>query len=742
MGDSDREFLRKLLATFSVEAAQHVAVLSAGLVELETVSSDQRRAEIVETVFREVHSLKGAARAVNMTKVETVCQSLESAFSEMKSQGTIPSPERLDQLHHMVSIANAEIEAAASNQQANAPGVPARETPGTDAPNELSAPERTTGERSAIAETVRVSKAKLTSLLRQAEELVSTKAAASHRSAQTRELAAMLAAWERDWRRIRPLVRAIEQAPNGNGGAGALNGHKPNGTTTAALVELLERNERSLKSIKSQLSALSGGLEQDGRGLDRRVSELLDDMKRVSMIPFSTLLSGFPKIVRDLCRESGKEAEFVIEGGDIEADRRVLEEIKHPLVHLLRNSVDHGIELPGDRERMHKSRRATISIVVTPRSGDGVDVVMTDDGAGIDIDKVRTAALKLHLVSSEEAGQMEANQVLSLVFQSGLTTSPMITDISGRGLGLAIVREKVEKIGGAVSVESERGRGTTFRLAVPLALSTFQGLLVRAEEHFLVLPAMHSHRVLRVGGEEIKRVENREVAELDGRPVSLVRIAEVLGIPARSPAREARHNTPAVLLAWGNQRMIFVVDEILGVHEFLVKSLGPQLLRVRNISGATILPNGKIALVLNVADLIRSGSGFAHRSQAEPSAQRAKSVLVVEDSITTRMLLRGILESAGYRVRTAVDGVDALAALEAQDCDLVVADVDMPRMGGFDLTARIRANKKHAGLPVVIVTSLESRSDRERGVEVGANGYIVKSSFDQSNLLEVVQRLI
>jgi two-component system chemotaxis sensor kinase CheA len=197
-----------------------------------------------------------------------------------------------------------------------------------------------------------------------------------------------------------------------------------------------------------------------------------------------------------------------------------------------------------------------------------------------------------------------------------------------------------------------------------------------------------------------------------------------------------------VLLVWANQRMIFLVDEILGVHEFLVKSLGPQLPRVRNISGATILPSGKIALVLNVADLIRSGGSFAPGLPVQPSAQRTKSVLVVEDSITTRTLLRGILESAGYHVRTAVDGIDALAALEAQDCDLVVSDVDMPRMGGFDLTARIRANKKHAELPVVIVTSLESRSDRERGVEVGANGYIVKSSFDQSNLLEVVQRLI
>ncbi len=753
MGGNDQEFLQQLLATFSVEADEHIAALSSRLVELETTDSMDRRTELVEIVFREAHSLKGAARAVNVAKVEAICQSLEVAFSEMMTQGSVPSLERLDQLHAMVSAAGAEVEAVTEGRLAVLPRLPLAETrpdpqlaPPIEAPMGISVSHPVDGENAGRLETVRVSKAKLASLLRQAEELVSTKAAATHRLAQLREIGVMLDLCDRERHKIRSAVRGLHRSLglNGstNGGGASPSGTEKSAPGTPALLELLERRERTLKAIKGQVSAVAHGLENDGRSLERRVTDLLYDMKRVSMQPFSTLLSGFPKIVRDLCRDCGKDAELTIEGGGIEADRRVLEEIKDPLIHLVRNSIDHGVEPPEDRERVQKRRRASIAIAVSPKGGEGVVVAIADDGAGIDVAKVRAAAIERHLVSPDEAAQMEERQVVPFVFQSGLSTSPMITAVSGRGLGLAIVREKIEKIGGSVYVESERGRGTTFRLTLPLTLSTFQGLLVRIDEQFFVLPGIHTRRALRISGWEIKRVENREVAQFGGRPVSLVRLADVLGIAKQTRTIEARNKLPGVLLTWADQHMIFLVDEILEVREFLVKSLGKQLARVRNISGTTVLPTGKIALVLNVADLVRSGSGIAPESLDRTAAKKQKSLLVVEDSITTRTLLRGILESAGYQVRTAVDGVDALAALENQPCDLVVSDVDMPRMGGFDLTARIRADRRLSNLPVVLVTALESRSDRERGMEVGANGYIVKSSFDQSNLLEVVERLI
>jgi two-component system, chemotaxis family, sensor kinase CheA len=753
MGSNDQAFLQQLLATFSVEAVEHIAALSSGLVELERTDSAERRMEIVEIVFRDAYSLKGAARAVNLAKVEAICQALEAAFAEMKTPGSVPAPPRLDELHQMVSAVAAEVEVIGASPPAVSPaspsGKPYRDpqsgTP-TEAPAGLRLAISGAQQKEGLPETVRVSKAKLASLLRQAEELVSTKGAAAHRSAQLREIIALVGLWERDWHKVRRIIRARQQPSGVRGPAGGDAPVSDDGKQHAAgptsLSELAEQSDRTLKSIKCLASALAQGLESDGRGLERRVTGLLDDVKRVSMLPFSTLLSGFPRMVRDLCRDCGKDVELTIEGGDIEADRRVFEEIKDPLIHLVRNSIDHGVELPADRERAQKRRRATVAIAVSAKSGGGVDVTISDDGAGVDVANVRAAALNLHLLSPEEAEQMDDRQVLPLIFHSGLSTSPRVTHVSGRGLGLAIVREKIEKIGGAAHIESERGRGTTFRLTLPLTFATFQGLLVRIDEQFFVLPGMHVYRALRISSRDIRRVENREVAEFEGKPVCLVRLAEVLGIGKQPKTVQARDNVSGVLLTWASQRMLFLVDEILGVHEFVVKSLGKQLARVRNISGTTVLPSGKIALVLNAADLIRSGSGIAPPSPDRASTKQKKSVLVVDDSITTRTLLRGVLESAGYQVRTAVDGVDALAALDSQPCDLVLSDVEMPRLSGFDLTAQIRANRKLSNLPVVLVTALESRSDRERGAEVGANYYLVKGGFDQSNLLEAVERLI
>ncbi len=240
------------------------------------------------------------------------------------------------------------------------------------------------------------------------------------------------------------------------------------------------------------------------------MDDLVEDMKRVSMLPFSTLLESFPKLVRDLSRDCGKDAELNIVGGEIEIDRRILEEIKDPLIHLVRNCIDHGIETPKQREERGKPPRATIRIAIFPKSADKVEIVVSDDGAGIDVQKVQAASVKLGLVSEEDAVKMDEQQAAGLIFKSGVSTSPMITEISGRGLGLAIVREKAEKVGGTVSVETQPGVGTTFRLILPLTLARFRGILVRVGESLFVLPTRHVQRVLRVGRDEIKSAENRE----------------------------------------------------------------------------------------------------------------------------------------------------------------------------------------------------------------------------------------
>jgi two-component system chemotaxis sensor kinase CheA len=461
------------------------------------------------------------------------------------------------------------------------------------------------------------------------------------------------------------------------------------------------------------------------------------------MQPFLTLLNVLPKLVRDLSRDQAKEADLVLSGGEVEIDKRILEEMKDPLIHLVRNCIDHGIEKPDERTRHGKPSRATITVSVTQVDGNKVEIAVADDGAGIAVEKVTIAAVNHRFVSEADARQLDEPTALSLMFLSGVSTAPIVTEISGRGLGLAIVREKAERLGGRVSVQTQAGKGTTFRILLPLTLATFRGTLVQAAGQPFVIPTANVERVGRVREAEIKTVANHETIALNSRAVALVRLANVLELPAPSPTEGEPVWLPFVVVAAGEKRMAFGVEAVLGVQEVLVKPLGKPLVRIRNIAGATVLGSGTAVLILNVADLLQSAVKVRPVAKSAPArAVERKAVLVVEDSITSRMLLKNILESAGYQVKTAVDGLDALSKLKTEPFDGVVSDVQMPKLDGFSLTEKIRADRKLSEMPVVLVTALERPEDRERGVDVGANAYIVKSSFDQSNLLEALRRLM
>jgi two-component system chemotaxis sensor kinase CheA len=740
MAPKDQELLKRLLATFQVEAEEHLKAISSGLIELEKGSSPEKQVEMIEIVFREAHSLKGASRVVNLVKVEGACQSLEGIFARLKAQEMVLSPELFDQLHQMVDKLSGLLSTGddenARNGDTQAPRRPhfAEITPVLP---------RMRDERQGLSETLRVPASKVDTLLRRTEELIPIKATAAQRITELREIGQALAVWETEWRKVRSQAHALpflNGEHRSNGRNDSSNGQAPR-SEMAKVSAFLQRNETALHSVQNKLAVLTQRLESDRRTLDRRVDDLLEDMKQVSTLPFSVLLEFFPKLVRDLCRDCAKEAELTIVGGEIETDRRILEEVKDPLVHLVRNCIDHGIETPKQREDSGKRRRAAISIAISPKSADRVEIVVSDDGAGIDVQKVRSAAVKLGLLSKEDAQQMNEQQASSLTFKSGISTSPIITEVSGRGLGLAIVREKVEKVGGTVSIETQVGIGTTFRLTLPLTLARFRGIMVRVGESLFVLPTRYVQRVLRVNRDEIKSAENRETIQIDGRAASTVRLGDVLEIARPNTNPDPKGKIPVLVLAWAGEQIGFQVDEILDEQEVLVKSLGKQLPRVRNIAGATVLGSGKVLPVLNVADLMRSAVGTT-RTALHEAEEASKSILVAEDSITARTLLKNILEFAGYRVRTAIDGAEALNVLAGESFDLVVSDVEMPRMSGFDLTAKIRSDKRLSQLPVVLVTALDSHADRERGIDVGANAYIVKSSFDQGNLLEVVRRLI
>jgi two-component system chemotaxis sensor kinase CheA len=755
MAKKDNGFIKKLLGIFKIEAQEHINALSSGLIELEKASGADRQAQIIETMFREAHSLKGAARSVNIAEIESMCQSLESVFSALKNHKLSASKDLLDVLHQTVDsldglLLSIERECTVDEKSEAAATIKILEAllAGGPIPLRRPGPDKRgpetplTHPKLSLAETVRISASRLESLLLQTEELLSVKQAAGRLVAELQELDAGLTEWETESNKLSPHMRMLR-----------LSLEEKNTTpqdkinsSLARLLEFVNWNQSHIVSLKNGLAALAEKAERDRHALGGAVDNLLQDMRRGSMLPLSSILENFPRFVRELCRDQGKDAEFVMRGQEIEIDRHILEEMKDPFIHLVRNCIDHGIEKPEERTHKGKSSRGTITFATSQMKSGRVDIIISDDGAGIDTAKVRNVALRRGLISQEDADKLDHQKALSLIFQSGVSTSPIITDISGRGLGLAIVQEKVLRLGGTVSVETDHDVGTTFRISLPLALATFRGIVIRAAERLFVLPTTSVERVVRVKREDIKTVENRETISLDGEVLSLVRLTEVLGLPREDAAADGSDIRPAMVFGSADKRLAFLVDEVIDEQEVLVKNLGRQLSRVRNIIGASILAGGNVVPVLNVGDLmkaaVKAGSAPAVSAVAKKGDVIQKSILVVEDSITARTLLKNILEAAGYKIKTAVDGIDALTALKTEAFDIVVSDVDMPRMNGFDLTARIREDKKLAELPVVLVTALESREHRERGIEVGANAYIVKSSFDQSNLLEVIQRLI
>jgi two-component system chemotaxis sensor kinase CheA len=412
----------------------------------------------------------------------------------------------------------------------------------------------------------------------------------------------------------------------------------------------------------------------------------------------------------------------------------------------LRNAVDHAIEPPEQRERAGKPRRATLALSVTQLGGSRVQITLADDGAGIDLQHVRTAAVRNGILSQAQAAQLEDGTAQALIFHSGLSTSDAVTPLSGRGLGLAIVQEHAQRLGGSVQVDSTRGRGTRFRIVVPATRATFRGILCEAAGRQFVVPATAVERVACLRADALRSVEGRIAVCIGEQVMALAHLAEVLGLVEVSAAAKPENaGLQVVVIGSGEQAVAFAVDAVIEECEVLVKPLRKPLLRIPNIAAAAVMGAGVLIPVLNPTDLLQSARRARAPAPVTPAKQaqvRLKNVLVAEDSITSRLLLKSILQSAGYAVKTAVDGAEALTMLRTHPFDLLVSDVEMPRLNGFDLTTRVRSDKKLAELPVILVTALATREDKERGVDVGANAYIVKGNFDQDNLLASVERLI
>ncbi|MBV6511951.1 MAG: Sensor histidine kinase RcsC [Ignavibacteriaceae bacterium] len=764
----DQAFYQRLLETFRVEADEHLMNITNGLLELEQLHGEEERASLLETTYREAHSLKGAARAVGISEIETICQTVESAFSALK-QGQLESAKELfDLLHEGVDLISgflrAKDDAGKMEVSLNIEDLtkdlseylvlniddsidklkkklpadisheqpPAEEIPPAAVKERVlhdrQAPEHKKLQRAAeqsVSDTVRISTAKIDELFVKTQEIIYTKLSMEQIQNELSWIEMMLTSLTDKYRITRfEFERTFPQ-------------HLDN------LNRLLGPHQDMLNDLSRKVKYLSKESRKGLRQSSNNIENLIDNIKEVLLLPFSHLTAGFPKLVRDLGRDLKKDVDIVINGADTQCDKRILEELKDPFIHLLRNSIDHGIEKPDLRVKHKKPVQGKITISIQSSEGGKVIITVEDDGDGIDIEKLKRSILAKQIMEPQRLSYLTEPELLNMIFYSDVSTADTISDISGRGLGMAIVKEKIEKLDGSIRVESVRQKGVKFTISLPVYLASLRGIVLRCNESYFAIPTVRISRIIRINRSNIKSVGNKETVNIEGYPVALVGLADLLGIRGTKSSGNPKYLT-CLYVKSGEKRVAFWVDEILDEREIIIKPFNPQLSRVKNFSGATLLANGKIVPVLNVFDLIASveKESRAVQQSSEEKSTTEKKILVVDDSITSRMLVKDILESFGYNVKAAFDGLDAYTTLQLEHFDLVVSDVEMPRMSGFELAQSIRKDAKLRNLPVILVTSLAKPEDRERGIQAGANAYIVKSSFDQSALLDTIERLI
>lgn len=698
----DREELsRRLMSTFLGELEEHVRSLNRDLLEIEKGAGG---AVLLKTLFRTAHSLKGAARSVGVHPIEALCHRIEGVLS---SAGEALPPALVQGLF---AAADAVAEAGKRLREGKPIDVEAvsavqsriESFSGDAAP---SAPIPTTAPPVAASDGawVRVPATKLDVLLTRVGEVQVARGRSEARLAEVDGIRERYERLRARWRR--------NDAPE---------------EESAALARDLERLEHDLR--------------RDRRAMEQAARPLEDEVRRVRMIRFSEACEGLDRAVRDLAQAAGKQVELEVSGADVELDRAVIEAIKAPLLHLVRNAVDHGVEPPAERKAAGKPPRARVSVSASLR-GPEVEVAVEDDGRGLDLEGIRALARRKGL--PVPAGEAEAAR---LVFLPGFSTARLITEVSGRGIGLDVVKGAVDALHGSVDFSHAPGRGCRFVLVVPLTLTSIRVLLVGSGGQTLAIPTTAIRRLLRLGPGDVRTVEGREVVLLDGSPVPLVGLSEALGLPAAESAAP-RKRISAVVIGSADRLAALAVDELRSEQEVVVKALGRRLAGTQGVAGATVLPDGRTVLILNAGEAASRALGLAApaglaAALVGPAAAARKRLLVVEDSVTTRSLLKGILEGHGYDVTVAADGAEAWGTLQEVGADLVVSDIEMPRMDGFALTEAIRRSKRLGGVPVVLVTARTAPADKARGLEVGADAYLEKSAFDQTRLLQTIAQLL
>lgn len=715
----------RLKATFTLELEEQVRVMNADLLALEGgKSTDPDR---LKSLFRVAHTLKGAARTAGVPLVEEVCHRLESLLVDARDGKSALGP---DTFALLFGAADALADAAARLQGGrDLDGSPLGRVAGSlrGERGALVAPVASVAAPSVSSaepreDHLRIDATKLDSLLASSSQLLIAGGRLGGLPADLEALHGaagdLLAGWRRARRRLRREL-----------GQSAAHG----------LDHLLDPLDAQLKGLVQQAGRVAAGAAEDVRDLGLVTGQMVEQVRRLRMRPVAEACEALPRAARDLAAAAGREVQLELADAGVEADRAVLDALREALLQLLRNAIDHGIEPPAVRERLGKARQGRVRIAAELR-GDRLLVTVADDGAGLDETSIR-AKLAARGVPDPQ-GKQELGRAL---LEGGFSTRAEAGPISGRGVGLDIVRAAVERIHGRLELDWEKGQGTSFTIVCPPAPASIRALLVTVGAQTIAVPTADIVAVGRVRTEAIKRAGGRDLITTAAGPVPVVTLAALLGPPFT--ASHVNGHVPVVTLQSGERRLALVADTLETEQEIVLRPIPGRRERLALVSGAALLAKGQVALVLDPVAVVSAGLAAASGTALAgadrgPADVKQGTILVVDDSITTRTLEQSIFEAAGYAVATAVDGAEAWKWLQERTCDLVVADVEMPRMDGFALCQAVRASARLKQIPVVLVTALEGAEDRARGLEAGADAYLGKSSFDQQGLLDTVRQLI
>uniref|UniRef100_A0A7C3KGK2 histidine kinase n=1 Tax=Oscillatoriales cyanobacterium SpSt-418 TaxID=2282169 RepID=A0A7C3KGK2_9CYAN len=791
----------ELRVVFKAASEEHLQNLDDGFLHLEKHPDDLT---VLETLMREAHSLKGDANMLGVKDVGTLAHQIEHVLTQLKHQENSSikavSQTLYERLAHAIAAIRKLVQEAVTGEPAGvdtfralAELMGAEKTAGQEAQHsepeagvkpdckslavDNQEPETDDHERVAAVEpngdsrdqkaeernapsshlvseavtlqaqnfstsqavtnphasnyrieTIRVGTRNLDTLMTQAGELTVTKIRIAHRLGEIEAISNLWEDWNRDLFVNRFAFSQVQQTDS----------------TPQRLETFYHRTEERLEQLGQLIKTLRSSLSEDTTRLEQLSSDLEAGIRTLRLLPFSTIFNLFPRMVRDLAQQEGKSVELILEGKDTLADKRLLEEMKDPLMHMLRNAIDHGIEQPEERRRLGKPETATIRLRAYQTSTN-IMLEISDDGRGLNLDKIKQTALRRGLYREDELAAMSPSQIQSLIFTPGFSTAPLVTEVSGRGVGLDVVQTNVEKLKGAIEVESVSGKGCLLRVRLGITLATAHVLIVQVNEMLFAIPVEFVRTACLIRAEEIFPLEGHDTIIRDGQPISIAQLADLLELPPPTSGLAQYTVLSCIILQVGQEQLGVIVDVLVDEQDVVIKPQSQLLKRVRNISGATILGTGDVCMVLNPQDLIKSAQSRSRScsiTQTHPLAPSKPTVLLVEDSIATRTQEKRILETAGYQVITAIDGLDGLNKLRSHTVDAVVSDVQMPHLDGLGLTAKIRQYPEHSELPIILVTSLASDEDKRRGAEVGANAYITKGSFNQEVLLSTLKRLI